>query len=69
MSSGGGWDIDVEWLLIRTYLKELNLSVRNINKIGSFHNGTDGTIEWDLIDNAALGFGRHSYKLNKGYDL
>jgi hypothetical protein len=69
ISSGGGWDIDVEWLLIRTYLQELKLSVRNINKIGPFYNGTGGPILWDLVDNAALGFGRHAYKLNSGYYL
>lgn len=65
--SGG---IDVEHLLIRTYMTQLNYNVRNVNKVSQFYNGTGSKIEWDLVNSAGItNFGVHSYSLNNGHSL
>jgi hypothetical protein len=69
VSTAAGYSIDVEWLLIRTYVEELHLSVRNINKLSQFHNGLATRINWNLVDNAGIGFGGHNYYLNAGFFL
>lgn len=43
--SGG---IDVEHLLIATYIGGLNFNVRNIQKVGTFTNNTGGVLDWHL---------------------
>ncbi len=60
--SGG---IDVEHLLIRTYLRQVNVNVRNAVKLGIFTNSTGGKLSWNLENNAGIAnFGTHNYYLN-----
>ncbi|MGH1384418.1 hypothetical protein [Kordia sp.] len=50
--------IDVEHLLIRTYIQNIGLNVRNIQKTAVFNNNTGEQINWTLNNNADIeGFG------------
>jgi hypothetical protein len=49
--------IDVEHLLIRTYISGFNRAVRNTGKIGQFFNHQGVTINWSLVDNGGTGIG------------
>ncbi len=67
-----GWSggIDVERLLIRTYMQKIGWSVRNSVKTEQFQNGTGGTLQWELVNNAGIiNFGTHNYSLTNGSSL
>jgi len=51
--------IDVEHLLIRTYINSLNENVRNIQKVTPFINNTGTLLSWNLLNSAGNipGFG------------
>ena len=66
--SGG---IDVEHLLIRTYIRHIGVNVRNIQKVGPFQNSTGELLRWSLVNNAGIdGFGGpYDYTLANGATL
>jgi hypothetical protein len=49
--------IDVEHLLIRTYMSGFHQAVRNTGKIGQFFNHQGVAISWSLVDNGGTGIG------------
>jgi len=51
---GGGHAVDVEHLLIRTYIGHYNWNVRNINKTGMFNNFYNTVLNWTLVNNAGI---------------
>jgi hypothetical protein len=57
--------IDVEALLIRTYISRVGVPVRNVHKSNQpFVNTTGQPIHWRLINNAQIqNFGQHNYNL------
>lgn len=70
-NTGIAGGIDVEHLLIRTYMGHLNLPVRNIQKTAAFQNASGQRIDWTLTNNAGIvNFGGpYAYHLNNGTQL
>jgi hypothetical protein len=66
--SGISSNIDVEALLIRTYLQHLQWNVRNIQKVTPFTNGTGTVLQWSLVNGCGIAnFGGHyTYQLAAG---
>ena len=58
--------IDVEHLLIRTYVSGLNQGVRNLNKIAQFPNYLGVALNLSLVDNAGIGFGPFNFVVPNG---
>jgi hypothetical protein len=46
--------IDVERLLVQTYIKQFNVSVRNVVKTEAFTNNTSQKIRWQLVNEGNL---------------
>jgi hypothetical protein len=58
--------IDVEHLLIRTYVSGLHQNVRNINKIAPFPNYQGVALNVALVDHAGLGFPLFNFVVANG---
>lgn len=69
--AGDNPEIDVEHLLVRTYVEKLNVNARNIDKASKkFKNETGGKLTWSLVNNAGIqNFGVHNYGLDTGKSL
>jgi hypothetical protein len=68
---GHSLGIDVEHLLVRTYMQKIGWSVRNVVKTSTFLNPTGTELKWELVNGANItGFGGPcSYSLAKGGSL
>jgi hypothetical protein len=69
--NGVAGGVDVEHLLIRTYIQNIGVNVRNIQKTAEFNNNTGQQINWTLNNNAGIqNFGGpHNYNLANGNNL
>src|SRR5262249_46841852 len=58
--------LDVEHLLIRTYMSGLNATVRNLNKTQNFPNYQGVALNVTLVDNAGIGFPTSNFNVPNG---
>lgn len=68
-NAGRSMGIDVEHLLIRTYISHID-AVRNIQKVAQFTNTSGQRLDWSLVNNAGIAnFGVHNYSLANNASL